>query len=113
MAPAITTDVVGTLVAVTSSEYSFKDESRGGEQRSGTSYRAWLSTAFDSTPVEVTLPPTSDWPKVLTEYKAPVLCHMKLETIARSKPGGRAVIEYRLVDFAERELPARGTTKAA
>lgn len=110
MASGLTTDVVGTLVAVTSNEYSFKDQ-RTGEDRAGTSHRAWLSVAFDVAPIEVTLPPQSDLPVKFSVYSEPVRLHMRLEQVARNK-GSRAVIEHRLVAFEEvaaENLPARSS----
>lgn len=108
MAPAITTDVVGLLVAVTASDYSFKNER--GDTVAGTSHRAWLSTSFDSTPVEVTVPADSDHLKSLGLYTEPVRLHMRLEPVGKKK-GNSAQVGYRLVDMQEapaESLPARG-----
>lgn len=111
MAPALTTEVVGLLVAVTSSEYDFVDE-KTKEARAGTSYRAWISTGFDSAPVEVTLPPKSEFPKLFSLYTEPIGVTLQVETVARNKRG-RAELEYRCVGYTETAPLAARPPKAS
>lgn len=110
----ITTSVVGVLVGVTSIDYSFRDES--GNERSGTSHRAYVSTAFDAAPVEVTLKADSEWPAKFAAYSAPTPIELVCEVRSRIK-GKRAVTELLVIDAADAKtvdaLPSRSGTRRA
>lgn len=100
MASELPIDVVGTVVAVTSADYSFPDE-KTGQTKTGTSHRLWLNPdAFGMAPVEVTVQAQSRFVAELSTFSEPFRAHCSLVPVANSK-NGRAVLSYKLADFKE------------